>query len=156
MVPPVSWKLLLEEVRRYVIKGEYSASASDDALDTVLEDQGGAPPDRGRHFPDTRQLPHDFVAWHSAMLEREVRRAPRRLAEVAPPLRQFPAARFTVDDPYDVCLLGIGHTVESDIWGVWELTSSVSRPVVPLHAASSALPARRPAPLRTQPQPEAR
>ena len=154
MVPPGRWSLLLDEVRRYVV--DVLGVADDEALATVLAVQHALLPARQRHFPETLSLRHDYAAWHAAMMTAKDDGHLEDWAEVVPPLRQFPAGTFTVDDPYDVCLLGIGHTVESDIWGVWELTSSVSRPVVPLHAASSDLPPRRPAPLQSQPQPEAR
>jgi len=148
MVPPGRWSLLLDEVRRYVV--DVLGVTDDDALSTVLTVQHALLPARQRQFPETLSLRHDYPAWHAAMMTAKDDGHLEDWPEVVPPLRQFPAAQFTVDDPYDVCLLGIGHTVESDIWGVWELTSSVSRPVVPLHAASSDLPPRRTAPLQSQ------
>jgi len=52
-----------------------------------------------------------------------------------PALRQFGPGALTVDDRYGVCAEGMGRTVDADVWGMWELDSSVSRPVRPLHAA---------------------
>jgi radical SAM superfamily enzyme YgiQ (UPF0313 family) len=144
MVPPGRWSLLLDEVRRYVV--DVLGVADDDALATVLAVQNALLPARQRQFPQTLSLRHDYAAWHAAMVTAKDDGHLEDWTDVVRPLRQLPAATFTVDDPYDVCLLGIGHTVDSDIWGVWELTSSVSRPVVPLHAASNDLPPRRPSP----------
>lgn len=133
MVPPGRWQLFLDEVRRYVV--EVLGVADDDALSAVFAVQHTLLPARDRRFPETIELPHDYAAWHAAVLAAKDGGHVGDWTTIVPPLRQFPPATFTVDDPHDVCVSGIGHTVESDIWGVWELASPVSRPVVPLHAA---------------------
>jgi len=154
MVPPGRWSLFLDEVRRHLV--DVLGVADDDALATVFAVQHALLPARHRQFPQTLSLPHDYTAWHAAMMTAKDDGRLEDWTDVVPPLRQYPAATFTVDDPYDVCLLGIGHTVESDIWGVWELTSPVSRPVVPLHAAAGEAPPRRSASLQGETQAEAR
>jgi radical SAM superfamily enzyme YgiQ (UPF0313 family) len=132
MVPPGRWQLFLDEVRRYVV--EVLGVADDAALAAVLTVQHALLPARDRRFPETVELPHDYVAWHVAMIA--AKDSGRRLDWTAavPPLREYPPGTLTVADPYEVCVFGIGHTIESDSAGVWELESPVSRPVVPLHS----------------------
>lgn len=133
MVPPGRWQLFLDEVRRYVV--DVRGVADDGALATVLAVQHALLPARDRQFPERLDLPHDYAAWHAAMIA--AKESGRRLdwATVVPPLRQYPPGTLTVGDPYDVCVFGIGHTIDSDSAGVWELDSPVSQPVVPLHSA---------------------
>jgi radical SAM superfamily enzyme YgiQ (UPF0313 family) len=133
MVPPGQWSFFLKEVGRYLV--EVHGVADDDALATVLAVQDALLPARDRPFPERIDLPHDYAAWHASMIA--AKDAGHRLdwAAVVPPLRQYPPGAITVSDPYEVCVFGIGHTIESDSAGVWELDSPVSRPVVPLHSA---------------------
>jgi radical SAM superfamily enzyme YgiQ (UPF0313 family) len=133
MVPPGQWSLFLAEVGRYLVA--VHGVADDDALATVLAVQNALLPARDRRFPDRIDLPHDYAAWHAAMIA--AKDAGHRLdwPGVVPPLRQYPPGELVINDPYEVCVFGIGHTIESDSAGVWELESPVSRPVVPLHSA---------------------
>jgi radical SAM superfamily enzyme YgiQ (UPF0313 family) len=127
MVPPVSWKLFLDEVRAYVV--EELGVASDAALDTVLEAQEALLPTRGRQFPDTRQLPHDFVAWHSAMLDAKSEGHLDDWPDVVPHLRTFGPGSLSVEDPRNVSLYELGVNIEEDPFDSWDLQSSVSRAV---------------------------
>jgi hypothetical protein len=133
MVPPGSWGLLLDEVGRYVVEAD--GIADDDALATVLAVQQALLPTRNRRFPHRVSLAHDYVAWNAAMLAAKDDGHLLDWPSVVPPLRSFGPGTLTVNDPYDVCVFGVGHTVESDSYGTWELDSPVSRPVAPLHAA---------------------
>jgi radical SAM superfamily enzyme YgiQ (UPF0313 family) len=127
MIPPVSWKLFLEEVRAYVV--EELGVANDRALDTVLEVQEALLPTRGRRFPDTRQLPHDFAAWHSAMLDAKYDGHLDDWPEIVPHLRTFGAGSLSVEDPRNVSLYELGVNIEEDPFDSWDLHSSVSRAV---------------------------
>ena len=64
---PVSWQLLIDEVRTYVLR--VLGMPADDALDTVLRVQHALLPARGRTFPLSLDLPHDYGAWHRAMVD---------------------------------------------------------------------------------------
>ncbi|MCW5892363.1 MAG: radical SAM protein [bacterium] len=133
MVPPGRWQLLLDEVRQYLT--EVVHIADDSALDTVLTVQRLLLPARNRRFPDEVQLPHDYAAWYGAMLAAKDAGHLQDWPSVVPPLREYGPGTLRVSDPFDVCVFGIGHSVESDSFGVWELDSPISRPVVPLHSA---------------------
>lgn len=98
MVPPVSWRNLREEVQRYLI--DRVGLANDSALATVLTVQQVVQPSRGRTFPETVDLEHDYVAWHEAVLgEREQGHHADWHLRVKP-LRDFPPGSLTVDDPF--------------------------------------------------------
>ncbi len=142
MVPPGSWRLFLDEIRRYAV--DEIGVADDDALATALAVQHALLPARERRFPEMVSLPHDYVAWHTAILAAKDAGHLADWPAVVPPLSHFPPGTLRVDDPHDVCQGGLGHHVESDIWGVWELDSPVSRPVSPLDAADRE--AQKPAP----------
>jgi hypothetical protein len=133
MVPPVRWRLFLDEVRRYLV--EALAIADDSALDAVLDVQNALLPARNRSFPESVPLAHDYMAWHAALIAAKDARHHNDWPAIVPPLRSFPPATLTVKDPYDVCALGMGQNIDSSVWNVWELDSPVSRPVRPLHAA---------------------
>jgi len=132
MVPPGRWRLFLDEVRRFTI--ERLGVAGDDALTTVLRVQEALLPARHRRFPETLELAHDYAAWHRAMLDAKDGGHRADWQRVVPALRTFPPGSLTTSDPFDVCVLGVGHTVETDVWGVWELESPVSRRVEPFHS----------------------
>jgi radical SAM superfamily enzyme YgiQ (UPF0313 family) len=127
MVPPVSWKMLLGEVRRYLV--DDLGIADDDALDTVLEVQAMLLPTRGRTFPDARALAHDFAAWHSAMLDAKHEGHLHDWEDVIPRLRTFGPGELVVEDPRNVSLYELGVNIEDDPFDSWDLHSPVSRAV---------------------------
>jgi hypothetical protein len=129
MLPPVSWSLLLDEVREYVTTD--LGVSDDEALRTVLEVQQALLPSRGRQFPDKCELPHDFVAWHEAMLDAKYSGHLDDWPTVVPPLRSFPPGAISVEDPRNVCLYGTGFHIEGNPWDAWELQSPVTRAVSP-------------------------
>ena len=125
-MPPISWRFLIDEVREYVTT-ELSI-ADDSALDTVLRVQHALLPARRRSFPLSLELPHDYVGWHRAMLDVKdsghadwEHRVPR--------LRDFPPARFTVDDPNDICGRALGCEIDDNAHASWELGSPLARAV---------------------------
>jgi radical SAM superfamily enzyme YgiQ (UPF0313 family) len=132
MVPPGRWQLFLDEVGRYVV--EVLGIDDDAALATVLATQRALLPARDRQFPERLELAHDYASWHAAMLAAKDSGHRLDWQTVVPRLREYTAGALTVADPYEVCVFGIGHTIESDAAGVWELDSPVSRPVAPLHS----------------------
>jgi hypothetical protein len=133
MVPPGSWRDFIDDVRRYVV--DVVGVADDDALATVIAVQHALLPSRHRRFPLTLALPHDYAAWHDAVIAAKDAGHLRDWPSQVPSLGTFAPASFVVNDPYDVCSLGVGHHIESNIWGVWELDSAVSRRVAPFHSA---------------------
>ena len=66
MVPPVSWKLFVDDVRAY-LTDEIGLQA-DSALETVLTVQHALIPAPCREFPLELHLAHDFAAWHAAIV----------------------------------------------------------------------------------------
>ena len=128
MVPPVSWKLFLAEVRRYVV--EELGVADDDALDHRPRGAGGAAARRAAGVPaDTRQLAHDFAAWHDAMLDAKYDGHLGDWPDVVPHLRTYGPGSLTVEDPRNVSLYELGVNIEEDPFDSWDLHSPVSRAV---------------------------
>jgi hypothetical protein len=127
MLPPVSWDLLLDEVREVVTTR--LGVPDDDALSTALQVQKALLPSRGRQFPDKHELKHDYVAWHEAMLDAKYDGHLDDWPTVIPPLRSFPPGVLSVEDPRNVCLYGTGFHIEGNPWDAWELESPVSRAV---------------------------
>jgi radical SAM superfamily enzyme YgiQ (UPF0313 family) len=127
MVPPVSWRWMVDELRRYLV--EQVGLADDGALDTVLAVQHALLPARDREFPLALHLDHDYASWHAAVA---ALRDDGHLAdwhERIGPLRSHGPASFTVDDPLDSCqrFLGPTYTFLSED-SAWDLASPVSRP----------------------------
>jgi hypothetical protein len=125
-VPPVSWRLLMDEVRTYLTSA--LRVPDDSALRTVMSVQHALLPSRGRRFPVVLELEHDYQAWHRAMVDVKdagfddwVDRVPR--------LGTLPPASFTIDDPFDVCGRALGVEIDENLHGSWELGSSVARAV---------------------------
>jgi len=50
-----------------------------------------------------------------------------------PKLREFGPGSMTVEDPAEVCSMGMGFRNEDDFYGDWELQSPVSRAMPALH-----------------------
>jgi hypothetical protein len=125
LVPPVSWALPLGEARRYLI--EALGFADDDALRTVFAVQLAVLPARDRVMPQTLMLAHDYAAWHRAMVTATQTGHHHDWSRVVPDLSSFGPASFLVDDPDKLCALGIGATVDGDLFGNYELRSPVAR-----------------------------
>lgn len=127
MVPPVSWRRLLEEVAEHLV--DDLGIPDDDALRTVVTVQLALLPSRGRSFPCTVELPHDYAAWYDAVVETKHDGHLRDWPQLVPPLRSFGPGVLTVDDPRGVCEYELGWGAEYSPLGAWELESPVSRAV---------------------------
>jgi radical SAM superfamily enzyme YgiQ (UPF0313 family) len=127
MVPPVSWKLFLDEVRAYLV--DRVGIADDSALDTVLAVQHALLPARGRAFPFELTLPHDYQSWFTTLADLRDQGMFDDWHTALPPLRDFAPGRFVVDDPFDVCTTALGGSLRSlMVENAWDLESAVSRP----------------------------
>ena len=127
MVPPVSWRLFVDEVGDFV--HTRFRVANDSALRTVLDVQHALLPARDREFPFMVELDHDYAAWHQALLD--VKRGGHTIdwRDDVPRLSSFGPATFAVDDPQDVSRLGVGMSLFYDTDADWELQSPVARPM---------------------------
>jgi Radical SAM superfamily len=129
--PPVSWKLFIDEVRRYVTT--VFDVLDDTALETVLAVQHSLLPARGRTFPVTVPLKHDYAAWHRAVLDAKDAGHRDDWGAHVPHLREYGSGSFLVDDPHDVCSRGIGYQLDDSGHADWELGSPVARPTAGEH-----------------------
>jgi hypothetical protein len=128
MVPPISWKLLIDEVRDYVVTE--LAVPDDSALETVLRVQHALLPARGRDFPLVLELPHDYAAWHAEIMAAKDTDRRRDWPEVVPPLRSFGPATFAVDDADHTATLAVGVNLELHGFGAnWEMDCPLARPL---------------------------
>jgi hypothetical protein len=135
MVPPASWRLFIDEVHRYLV--DRLGLADDSPLATVLDVQHELLPARDRSFPHRIDLPHDYAAWHAAMIEAKDGGQRDVWAKAVPRLGSFAPGELTVDDPNQVCRRGLGFRNEDDFYADWELGSPVSRIMPALHLASA-------------------
>ena len=126
MEPPVSWGLVLAEVRRFLVT-EIGVE-DDSALETALRVQLGLLPSHDRVLPETLELTHDYAAWFRDMLA--VKESPERdrWTELVPRLGEYGPAQFTIDDPGDVARAGIGAHIELHGFGLnWEFETPIRR-----------------------------
>jgi hypothetical protein len=126
LVPPASWKLLIDELRDYAV--DVLGIADDPALDTVLAVQHALLPARDRRFPTVVELDHDYVQWFQAMSAAKHAGNLTDWPAVVPPLRSFGPGTLTVEDPHNLCEQGIGFNMEQFTDSDWEFDSPVSRP----------------------------
>ena len=126
MVPPVTWRWMVDEMRRYVV--DRVGLADDSALETVLAVQHALLPARDRTFPVTLQLDHDYATWHATMASMRDDGHLEDWHEQMRPLREYGPAPFTIDDPLDSCqrFLGPAFTFLAED-SAWDLASPVSR-----------------------------
>lgn len=126
--PPGGWPPFYAEIRRLL--DERCGLAADPGLDVVLDVQEFLMPRRGRVFPDTLHLRHDYVAWFDQ----------RSTAGQVLRLEEFEPGRLEVDDPQGVCEARIvrnGFSIRRDeacdnpFWVLndWELGSALARPM---------------------------
>jgi len=127
MVPPVSWRSFVDEIRDYLLS-EIGISESS-ALDCVLAVQHALLPSRDRRFPYRVTLEHDYAAWHQEMLAAKQNGGGADWASVVPRLRTFGPGEFVVEDPQAVCEFGFGMSLVFDADSDWELGSPVARPM---------------------------
>jgi hypothetical protein len=127
MAPPGSWALFLDDVRRLVV--EEIGVESGSALDAAVAVQRAHMPAADRILPVTIELPHDYVAWHTAMLEIRADDHGDDWEQFAPRLRSFGPGQITVSDPSDICGTMVGKALLEMVWTIrgWELVSPVAR-----------------------------
>jgi radical SAM superfamily enzyme YgiQ (UPF0313 family) len=135
MVPPASWRLFIDEVHGFLV--EHIGLADDSALAAVLAVQHALLPAQERTFPHRLELPHDYAAWHAAMLEAKDGGQRDVWTDLVPRLRSFAPGELVVEDPNQVCQRGLGFRNEDDFTGDWELASPVSRVMPALHLAGA-------------------
>ena len=130
MVPPVSWRLFLDEVKTYLV--DDLGMADDSALATALDVQRAILPARERSFPLELELDHDFAAWHRAVLDTRGADHRHDWTSVVPRLGSYGPATLPVDDPHGVCSGAMSEVLASLNLqgGFWEFGCEVSRPVV--------------------------
>ena len=128
MLPPGSWRLLVDDLHDYVLS--IGAVADDDALASILAVQHAVLPMTGRRFPYDISLRHDVATWHDRLMD--VRGAGHHddwEQQDIPRLRDLGPADFSVTDPIDAC----GTTMGQDIGFFlqhhlsWDLRSGVAR-----------------------------
>lgn len=127
MVPPVSWSLYIDDLRRFCTTR--FGVAPGPALETALAVQLAVIPARERRFPDVLELPHDYAAWHAAMMEAKRQGHAADWHERVPHLASYGPGTFVVTDDQDVSALGLGMSLLYDADGDWELGSPVARPM---------------------------
>jgi hypothetical protein len=128
MVPPVSWRRFVDDVRAYLT--ERHGVADDTALSTVLEVQHALLPARGRQFPIRLELSHDYPSWHALVAEQRGVGNFDTWPDHVPSLRDLPASTFVVTDPLRTCESALGYPCDSFLYfeNSWDLCSPVSRP----------------------------
>jgi len=127
MIPPASWRLVLDELHRYLV--DRLDIEDDSALATVLRVQHALLPSRDRSFPVEIELAHDYAGWHKAMLTAKRSGSALDWPGQVPRLEEFGPARFEVDDPQQVTVFGMGMSLFYDGESDWELASPVARPI---------------------------
>jgi radical SAM superfamily enzyme YgiQ (UPF0313 family) len=127
MAPPCSWKLLIDEVGRFVV--EVLGVPDDDALAVALTVQHAMLPSVGRAFPLELDLRHDYTSWYLDVVRAKQTGFRDSWEQEVAALRTYAPSSFTVDDPGDVCRSKIGGSVDSLSMSLvgWELGSPVAR-----------------------------
>jgi radical SAM superfamily enzyme YgiQ (UPF0313 family) len=125
--PPCGWPPFYDEVMDLL--ADRFGLEDDPELDVVLAVQLFLMPRRGRRFPDSLALEHDYVAW---LQDRHQGRAR--------PLGEYGPGELVVDDPMGVCEARIvrnGFSIrreeacDNPFWVLadWELDSALARPM---------------------------
>jgi hypothetical protein len=121
---PLHWGFFFEDLVR-LLTTELGAPIGS-GLETVRLVQEALPPARGRRFPMTLELPHDYAAWHGQIIEAKERGELEWTGSV-PPLESFGPGSLAISDPNGVCEAAIGGNVDGWCGDNWELDSSISR-----------------------------
>lgn len=125
MVPPVSWRLFIDEMGRFAV--ERLGVPPGSGLDAVLAAQHAVLPAQGRKFPYTIEVGHDVGAWYRDVLKAKDSGHRTDWADHVPPLESYGPASFTVEDPHRLCDIGLGFDTDIDEYLHWELHSPVER-----------------------------
>jgi len=126
MVPPVSWANLLAEMKRFCV--EHLSLDPGSELDCALKAQHAILPTPRRAFPETVDLPHDFSAWHDAVLSLKLGDHPTDWEKHVPQLSTFGPATLEVHDPRNVSNRAMAKESAIAAYVDWELESAISRP----------------------------
>jgi hypothetical protein len=125
LLPPASWRLAIQEGMRYAAH-ELGVSV-DSASDVVSEVQAAVMPAGGRLLPEILKLDHDYAAWHYDMRSAIRSGHAEDWQDRVPKLRDYDPGELAIDDPYDLCSKGLGASVDGDLFGNYELRTSVAR-----------------------------
>ncbi len=124
----MSWKLFLDEIRALPDRGGWVSSRTTRS-DTVLRVQHALMPARGRAFPVSLELAHDYATWFATVADLRDQGFHHDWHLQAPRLRDLGPGTFRVDDPFDVCTTALGGSLRSlMVENAWDLDSPVSRP----------------------------
>ncbi len=126
MAAPLSWALVLRELRSYVTR---SLGAPDDsALDAILRAQHALLPSADRVLPERQALAHDVVAWHAAMIEAKRSHVGADWPRSVPRLRDLPPGELVVADPRGVVQRLLGIPMDAAAVGMhWEYDTPMAR-----------------------------
>lgn len=131
MAPPYSWALLFAELREFLV--QECGVPDDSALDVILSAQRAVLPSHDRSFPQTVELEHDVVEWHSQMLQAKEEGHWADWHTIVPPLSSFGPGRLEVNDVDGNVTKTLGCQLDLTSTGVnWDLDSGVARARVAL------------------------
>ncbi|MEM7142617.1 MAG: radical SAM protein [Actinomycetota bacterium] len=131
MVPPVSWRYFVDELRALVID-ELGAN-DDSALRSVIAAQHALLPAPRRSFPTIVDLEHDFSAWIETLTAAKLDGHGTDWPQIVPRLSTYGPGRLEVTDPTDVCGSALGQGSAIAAYKDWELASVVARPTPSHH-----------------------
>jgi len=126
--PPGGWPPFYDEIADLL--GDRYGLHDEPGLDVVLAAQAFLMPARGRSFPATLPLEHDYVQWLDDVHDGTATR----------PLAEYPPGQLVVDDPAGVCdrqIMQNGFSMrreeacDNPFWVLndWELDSALARPM---------------------------
>jgi radical SAM superfamily enzyme YgiQ (UPF0313 family) len=123
-VPPAAWAPFYDEVGQ-IIGEQWGAELIDEEWATVRRVQEALMPDRGRRFPISVDLDHDYVAWSWAFSE--ARADGTDPCVVVPRLATYGPGHIDITDPNRVCEEQMGAWHWSADYHYWELGSPLAR-----------------------------
>lgn len=126
MVPPVDWSWFLADLHRFFV--EQLGIPDDAALDSAMRAQLAMIPAPERIFPETMELPCDFVSWYADVVSAKENGHLQDWSEVVAPLRSYGPGALVITDPNRVCEQALGRNFNSGVWSIWELGSEIARP----------------------------
>ena len=125
MMPPVRWANLMAEMKHFCV--EHLSMGSGSELDCALKVQHALLPTPRRVFPEIVDLPHDFSAWHEAVLSLKLGGHPTDWEKHVPQLCTFGPATLEVRDPTNVSNRAMAKESAIATYVGWELESDISR-----------------------------
>ncbi len=126
MAPPVSWRHLFGELRAYLV--DVVGIEDGTPLDAVLEAQIALLPSPDRIVPERLSLPHDVVAWHTAMIETKHATEDGAWVDIVPRLGTYGPGTLEVDDPSGEIVRSMGYSPHASTQTLnWEYASPLGR-----------------------------